>query len=67
MLLVIFAMKGVVIHQENVRSVIIARLGYSYQNGAKLVHMQRLLEKMQEETVTQHHRAIGRLLALHMM
>ena len=67
MLLVIFAIKGVVIHRENVQSVTIARLVYSCQNGAKLEHMQRSQEKMREETVTQHHRVIGRLPALHMM
>ena len=67
MQLVIFVMKGVVIHQENVQSAIIARLVYSCQNGAKLEHMLRLLEKMHEETVTQQLRVIGRLPVQHMM
>ena len=65
--LVIFAMKGVVIRQENVQLVTIVRLVYSYQNGAKLERMLRLLEKMREEIVTKQHRVIGRLPALLMM
>lgn len=60
-------MKGVVIRQENVQLVTIVRLVYSYQNGAKLERMLRLLEKMREEIVTKQHRVIGRLPALLMM